>query len=128
MTVWTGRTGGAVMDLLCVARPKSAPAKGAYDRVRLARPNVIHGRERRDGKAAEGQGLHDQAKLQQIGAEPSGCHGFPFKIQRITTKSVFHLHFCTVIVVEPVSGGLAESVAVTVMVCDPTVSAAVFSE
>ena len=35
-------------------------------------------------------------------------------------------YFCTVIVAEPVSGGLAESVAVTVTVCDPGGSAAVF--
>ena len=34
----------------------------------------------------------------------------------------------TVTLAEPVSGGLAESVAVTVMVCDPSVSAAVFRE
>ena len=34
----------------------------------------------------------------------------------------------TVTLAEPVSGGLAESVAVTVMTCDPSVSAAVFRE
>ena len=34
----------------------------------------------------------------------------------------------TVTLAEPVSGGLAESMAVTVMVCDPSVSAAVFRE
>jgi len=37
-------------------------------------------------------------------------------------------HFRTVIIAEPLSGGLAESVAVTMMVCDPEASAAVFRE
>ena len=52
--------------------------------------------------------------------EPSG--------ETVPPQSRLTIYFSTVIVDEPVSGGFAESVALTVIVCDPAASVAVFSE
>jgi hypothetical protein len=75
---------------------------------------VIHGRDRHSSNANN----RTKRDFSPTPFEGAGATRAP--------ENRFVPYFCTTIVAEPVSGGLAESVAVTVTVCDPAGSAAVF--